>query len=205
MMALWIMLLSLLALNNAAAFYDPTIGRWISRDPIEEDGGRNLALFVSNDAVSTVDPFGLVGMGEYRMHCCGAVWNEKTHCCDGKGHVVPRNKKMPTGVVTHTWKANPTGTGKYHVWLTWDGGSADSNGDSVIFEPGDRKISSPAAAMPAPIFKSDPLELSPCEYDFDKLNACLSNKGATLNGQRGGLCSELPPKWIEECKSASKK
>jgi RHS repeat-associated protein len=40
-------------------FYNPTDGRWPSRDPIGEEGGINLSGFVWNDAVGRYDAFGL--------------------------------------------------------------------------------------------------------------------------------------------------
>jgi RHS repeat-associated protein len=40
-------------------YYDPSTGRWPSRDPIEERGGINLYLLGSNDSVNKVDPLGL--------------------------------------------------------------------------------------------------------------------------------------------------
>jgi RHS repeat-associated protein len=39
--------------------YTPAIGRWLTRDPIGEEGGINLYGYVDNDPVNTVDPFGL--------------------------------------------------------------------------------------------------------------------------------------------------
>ena len=39
-------------------YYSPEIGRWISRDPIEEDGGYNLYEFVKNQSVNFVDSDG---------------------------------------------------------------------------------------------------------------------------------------------------
>lgn len=39
--------------------YDPNLARWISRDPIEEDGGVNLYAFVANSPVNLTDPDGL--------------------------------------------------------------------------------------------------------------------------------------------------
>jgi RHS repeat-associated protein len=39
--------------------YDPNLGRWISRDPIEEEGGINLYGFVTNDPVNSIDRDGL--------------------------------------------------------------------------------------------------------------------------------------------------
>ena len=40
-------------------YYDPTTGRWPSRDPIEEEGGYNLYAFVANDGVNKWDVLGL--------------------------------------------------------------------------------------------------------------------------------------------------
>jgi len=38
--------------------YSPSLGRWLSRDPIGEDGGANLYGFVGNDPANGVDSFG---------------------------------------------------------------------------------------------------------------------------------------------------
>jgi RHS repeat-associated protein len=39
--------------------YDPDLGRWISRDPIAEQGGINLYRYIENNPVEIVDPLGL--------------------------------------------------------------------------------------------------------------------------------------------------
>jgi RHS repeat-associated protein len=39
--------------------YDPATGRWLSRDPIGEEGGINLYGYVGNDPVNLWDPWGL--------------------------------------------------------------------------------------------------------------------------------------------------
>ena len=39
-------------------YYSPSLGRWISRDPIDEQGGLNLYGFVNNDPVNYIDPLG---------------------------------------------------------------------------------------------------------------------------------------------------
>jgi RHS repeat-associated protein len=41
-------------------YYNPSTGRWNSRDPIEERGGLDLNAFCGNDALNNCDPLGLV-------------------------------------------------------------------------------------------------------------------------------------------------
>jgi RHS repeat-associated protein len=41
-------------------FYDPSLQRWINRDPIEEEGGMNLYEFVGNEPTLQIDPFGFL-------------------------------------------------------------------------------------------------------------------------------------------------
>ena len=49
-----------LALNYyGRRFYSPILGRWINRDPIEEEGGLNLYGAMGNSAVNYVDTYGL--------------------------------------------------------------------------------------------------------------------------------------------------
>ena len=45
-------------------YYDPDLGRWLTRDPLEEQGGLNLYGFCGNDAVNRWDKLGL------RSCCC---------------------------------------------------------------------------------------------------------------------------------------
>lgn len=39
--------------------YDPNLGRWLSRDPIEEQGGLNLYGYVNGNPINLIDPLGL--------------------------------------------------------------------------------------------------------------------------------------------------
>ena len=62
------MLLTLLALGvmlgrEAQAFYIPSTGRWLSRDPIGETGGNNLYGFVQNRGLDFIDSLGLTPPG----------------------------------------------------------------------------------------------------------------------------------------------
>jgi RHS repeat-associated protein len=45
--------------NYGFRFYNPAIGRWMTRDPLGESGGINLYGFVGNNPINFVDPYGL--------------------------------------------------------------------------------------------------------------------------------------------------
>lgn len=44
--------------SNVQAFYNPSTGRWLSRDPIEERGGANVMGFCQNDGIGRIDVLG---------------------------------------------------------------------------------------------------------------------------------------------------
>ena len=48
--------------NFRARWYAPTIGRWLSKDPIGLEGGLNLYVFVENNPINLKDPGGLWGI-----------------------------------------------------------------------------------------------------------------------------------------------
>jgi len=50
-------------------FYDPVLGRWINRDPIEEDGGLNLYAFCKNDPINKYDYLGLLEQFTLKLNC----------------------------------------------------------------------------------------------------------------------------------------
>ena len=45
-------------------FYNPSVGRWTTRDPIEEKDSPNLYQFVGNNPVKNVDPHGMYTLGD---------------------------------------------------------------------------------------------------------------------------------------------
>ncbi len=58
---------SLPAQHSGHRYYSPEISRWLSLDPIEEDGGLNLYGFVGNDPVDQVDALGMFFLFDAQM------------------------------------------------------------------------------------------------------------------------------------------
>jgi len=95
--------------QTVKAHYDPNIGRWISRDPIYENGGANLYEFVGNDGVDAVDYLGMWKSwthGNLTRH----AWNQVTKPQDMPPNVEKRLletlKKQNVGVDGgDTWNA----------------------------------------------------------------------------------------------------
>lgn len=52
-------IVALLGVSSAVGFYNPTLARWTTRDPIEEEDSQNLYLFVGNNPVANYDPNGM--------------------------------------------------------------------------------------------------------------------------------------------------
>ncbi len=65
--------------------YSPELGRWISRDPIEEDGGINLYGYVGNGPLQAVDPLGLVAFALPHQYAESSEFREGYH----KGMALP--------------------------------------------------------------------------------------------------------------------
>jgi RHS repeat-associated protein len=55
-------------------FYNPQAGRWISKDPIGEDGGSNVYGFINNDGVNRSDYLGLIEVGQIADMMHGKNW-----------------------------------------------------------------------------------------------------------------------------------
>lgn len=46
---------------NRARYYDPSLGRYLSRDPLEFAAGINFYSYAGNDPINSADPLGLIG------------------------------------------------------------------------------------------------------------------------------------------------
>jgi len=73
-----------LAARNVFGYYNPEVGRWLSRDPIEEEGAANLYIFVRNNAERGVDGLGLIAL-------CDAIYDACIKCtCVGPSDATRR-------------------------------------------------------------------------------------------------------------------
>lgn len=74
--------------REAQAFYNPSAGRWLNRDPAGEDAGDlNLHVFVRNAAINRVDQLGLMtwqDLEEVRRSVDGAARNIRCCCVSTK-------------------------------------------------------------------------------------------------------------------------
>jgi len=78
--------------------YNPTLGRWINRDPIGEDGpgGTNLYAYVENDPINDTDPEGLTTKSGF------------IHCPCGKTYYVPASTIIDHVALRHGPSVHPT-------------------------------------------------------------------------------------------------
>ena len=99
-------------------YYDPLTGRWPSRDPIGEKGGKNLYGFVGNDGVGRLDPHGL--MDEYAMREHDIVEGARIAAELRKAHDY---RPAPPGnhwVLIHSMVGNSYGRFKLNDDALWD-------------------------------------------------------------------------------------
>ena len=128
--------------------YDPGLGRWLSRDPLEAADQHNLYGYVGNDPVNAVDPLGL----HHGPDCGGAAPNpaeapeaqggndERSSQTNSGGpfypiylwDYTPHVGPIPTGT-PHTFIETPNKTRGFYPESTWRTASA------VITSPGQIK------------------------------------------------------------------
>jgi RHS repeat-associated protein len=145
--------------------YSPTLGRWLSRDPIKEKGGRNLYGFVHNDPTSAVDRLGL-------LFCCGGKrYNPFTHCCI-KGKIIKRGA-IDTGIKLCSAPTQRSSSFD-HVWLERDGWSAGfypADDNRIFGGPG--RVAYPVDTASTNEKTCSPFRLNPCRFDIEYFKQCL--------------------------------
>lgn len=100
----------------AQAFYNPSAGRWLSRDPIAERGGKNLYAFVGNNPQGRIDPDGrwwwlvipLVLGGCSQQQCCECVTGVEIESASPINAIVDNNNGSAAHAIGHQVKFKVT-------------------------------------------------------------------------------------------------
>jgi RHS repeat-associated protein len=88
-----------------ARYYDPTIGRFISEDPIRFKGGINFYAYVRNSPIKLIDPSGLCAAnGQQPITCDTVLPNGQT-----VGDVVRQQRAVLQNVLDSSIQANQAG------------------------------------------------------------------------------------------------
>jgi len=92
--------------------YSSSQGRWISRDPLEEEGGVNLYSYVFNDPIHFIDPWGLQqtppGLDNNNDGLDQQHPERPNTPCVTLTKMEVQNAGQVGQVTTYTWKENPT-------------------------------------------------------------------------------------------------
>jgi len=204
--------------NYGFRYYMPEMGRLVSRDPIEEQGGLNLYGFVGNDGVGAVDRLGL------EFKCCGGSESPGTAVnSDGsvtvRLHPVPYNTEIQCCVDGEVFDRRPSPTGISIVYVIPGGWNPGNHAGLQGPYWGPRGVQrAPDQDFDAmwtndPQLKRDkntsPVKLSGCDYDIEKFRRCVANATTVGKDVDFNFCSNNCRKHvntvIEECKNEAKR
>ena len=145
--------------------YEPGLGRWLGRDPIEEKGGVGLYGFVGNDPVNRWDLLG-------QLCCHGKKYNMFTECCCGG--TVRSRKAVGTNVKVCTKYGRTVTVGDIstdlggiipeHRWI-------EMGNTSFGFWPVGIRFNDSYVDRPGKVCEE--IMLSPCLYDIELFKAAL--------------------------------
>ena len=145
--------------------YEPGLGRWITRDPIEEQGGVGLYGFVGNDSVNRWDLLG-------QLCCHGKKYNMFTECCCGG--TVRSRKAVGTNIKVCTKYGRTVTVGDIstdlggiipeHRWI-------EMGNTSFGFWPVGIRFNDSYVDRPGKVCEE--IMLSPCLYDIELFKAAL--------------------------------
>ena len=97
-------------MNYGYRYYSPMLGRWVSKDPIQEKGGLNLYVLTSNSPVNQTDFLGLDdGPSNYEMGGCSTIAPGMLMMNYMFGHAPSMSGGRRTGSENDTMDITPSG------------------------------------------------------------------------------------------------
>ena len=181
--------------------YDPTTDRWLSRDPIEEEGGINLYGYVGNGPVVRIDPLGLLDLDyiptsqrDYRNAIGIAAPNAPKGAfgIEGHGDAFGLLDKNGQGISAKTLaKELLNGLGGYKKGTPIYLFSCDSGASHFLASAYAKKL---AKAVGATVWSPDKLYWPGRNPEFDHGEICGKNKDGTMNRNDPGSWKRFDPK-----------
>jgi RHS repeat-associated protein len=126
--------------NYGYRYYVPTLGRWLSKDPIREAGGLNLYAIMSNNAVNQIDvvglycedsPIGSIGPGGSTVVGCVHKSEEQKSCKSSNEPTSQSQDNDKCGPDATDWFTNELN--KVYLKLTNLQSSEKGNLDGLLF------------------------------------------------------------------------
>jgi RHS repeat-associated protein len=153
--------------------YAPGLGRWMSRDPIEETGGKNLYGFLDNSSLDKIDILGMkpccngVPYDRAKECCCGGTIRSKqkvdtgVRICTQYGRKLLNRLSFGDRVPMHVWiEVNGQGIGLYEDRLNWN--------DEYASNTENTKDRYPTSGKHCIV-----IEASPCMIDIEHFKASI--------------------------------
>ena len=178
--------------------YSPSLGRFLSRDPIAEQGGLNLYAFVGNSPIIQTDSLGNEWFPDRSpwepMYCCGnQPYRKSSHCCleengnptlisvgteDGSGlfYVEMRGRWGIPGLLQHAWlEADYIQGGAAGFYPSADGQPISLPGQ-INFGEDDKRKEYPKWEGENRTKSKIEIKLSSCIYDLKKFKSCVPRR-----------------------------
>jgi RHS repeat-associated protein len=89
--------------NWGYRYYSPRLGRWLSRDPIEEAAGTDLYAYASNAPVDAYDVLGLIGKGKCHIRVSALTGSETVQQVKGMAEAARKAGQLKHARALEAW------------------------------------------------------------------------------------------------------